>query len=125
MADRRRQFGPGLTGAGDLGLGNLGSKHSGPVSPGPGPLPEALREFLERAVPSPGVGGRDGLVARPRVRAPVVMPDGARFESRHFANTAGSRWSGGSTAGSYTDPRGPDASREMLRFFQQHRVLEG
>ena len=74
-------------------------------------------------------GWPDGATLRRELRSGVAA-GGTRYDQTTYIDAdnrvvaeqwvlhgAAHAWSGGSAAGSYTDPRGPDASAEMVRFF--------
>ncbi|RYE99189.1 MAG: PHB depolymerase family esterase [Oxalobacteraceae bacterium] len=67
-----------------------------------------LREVEER--------GQDGS-GRSHTRTVLLDADGRAVAEHWVLHGGGHAWSGGSTAGSYAEAGGPNASAEMLRFF--------
>ena len=70
----------------------------------------------------PGVTARQGKVPGGHTYTRAVYQDaGGHTRFEHWTiHGGGHAWSGGSRNGSYTDPQGPDASAELLRFFGEH-----
>ena len=77
----------------------------------------------EQVASGPITGAR--RVRRTVWRAADAGVDAPTLAEQWVVNGAAHAWSGGASTGSYTDPDGPDASREMLRFFLSHPRRRG
>jgi poly(3-hydroxybutyrate) depolymerase len=95
--------------------------------------------LIERYCPAKLTGSRDdasgstprGTVRQGQIpgghaytRATYHDAGGRAIAERWTVHGLGHAWSGGSFSGSYTDPKGPDASGEMVRFFNEHPQRE-
>ncbi|MGE5639011.1 MAG: alpha/beta hydrolase family esterase [Clostridia bacterium] len=131
--------GPSYAGASDLSSA-LATMRGEPVVPRdditpPRPVPTIVFHGDDDAVVHASNAAQSIAHVVPADDAPPVEVENGEARSLRYTRTvqadasgrpltehwvihgAGHAWSGGSMEGSFADPRGPDASREMLRFF--------
>jgi poly(hydroxyalkanoate) depolymerase family esterase len=94
--------------------------------------PRNGERLVSRSLQQQGGPGADASVEQAQVpgghaytRAIHRDPSGRVVLEYWLVHGGGHAWFGGSPRGSYTDPKGPDASREMIRFFSQNPLKEG
>ncbi len=110
-------------------------KHGAPAAAAPSRRPVIVFHGDRDATVHPANGERlvaagdgrrvertSGHAGRPYTRH-VHRDAAGRVVAEHWiVHGGGHAWSGGSAAGSFTDPLGPCATSEMLRFFARHRL---
>jgi len=89
--------------------------------------PRNGEQVLLRSVEQNGASRADASTERGRVPGghaytrTVHCDSTGRVVLEHWlVHEGGHAWFGGSPRGSYVDPKGPDAAREMIRFFYQN-----
>jgi poly(hydroxyalkanoate) depolymerase family esterase len=76
---------------------------------------DAARSRLAGSAPMSESGASNG--GRSYTRSVIADNSGTALIEWWLIEGAGHAWAGGQPNGSFTDPRGPDASAEMMRFF--------
>ncbi|MEP7187359.1 MAG: PHB depolymerase family esterase [Rhodanobacter sp.] len=86
---------------------------------GHGVIAQSLADDGVHAAAAKGAHVERGIAAGGRryTRTVHKLADGSVAAEHWIVEGAGHAWFGGDAAGSYTDPHGPDASAQMLRFF--------
>ncbi|NLJ92232.1 MAG: PHB depolymerase family esterase [Aeromonadales bacterium] len=77
---------------------------------------QIIKQFVSSELP-PEIMPSETTAERAYTRRVYFDEDGHRLAELWLVHGAGHAWPGGSAKGSFTDPAGPNASQEILRFF--------